>query len=496
MDNLTIFDIMYDEYKIKNKIRLIEFFAGIGAQAKALKNLGANFEHYKTCEWAIPSILAYSEIHHKELPNYGIDFTKDITKEEIIEHLYKKGVSSNYNEPMDLEQIKRLKEDKLRSIYNSIIWNNNLVNIQQVHGEDLEIVDTDKYTYILTYSFPCQDLSLAGKGAGMSRDGGTRSGMLWEVERILDECNELGTLPNLLLMENVPQVIGEKNIKDFQSWRDKLESLGYSNYIEVLNAKDYGIPQNRQRAFMISILGEYSYTFPKKIPLELKLKDMLESNVDEKYYLSDKQIGQIINWEAQQEPLETLGKPVSPTLTTRSGAYAAGMVLTSNLEIEEEKQVGEQLLKIKEATKKGYRDAYEGDGIDVGGRMMSHRGTVQKGISQTIKTSIDVGVVVQDEPKVLGGIGEKKSNGGTQWYQQDRIYDDNVAISVTTSFNPYYKSGLRIRKLTGKECYRLMNFSDEDCDNARKVLSEAMIYHTAGDSICVNVLEAIFKQLL
>ena len=367
MDNLTIFDIMYDEYKIKNKIRLIEFFAGIGAQAKALKNLGANFEHYKTCEWAIPSILAYSEIHHKELPNYGIDFTKDITKEEIIEHLYKKGVSSNYNEPMDLEQIKRLKEDKLRSIYNSIIWNNNLVNIQQVHGEDLEIVDTDKYTYILTYSFPCQDLSLAGKGAGMSRDGGTRSGMLWEVERILDECNELGTLPNLLLMENVPQVIGEKNIKDFQSWRDKLESLGYSNYIEVLNAKDYGIPQNRQRAFMISILGEYSYTFPKKIPLELKLKDMLESNVDEKYYLSDKQIGQIINWEAQQEPLETLGKPVSPTLTTRSGAYAAGMVLTSNLEIEEEKQVGEQLLKIKEATKKGYRDAYEGDGIDVGG---------------------------------------------------------------------------------------------------------------------------------
>ena len=128
--------------------------------------------------------------------------------------------------------------------------------------------------------------------------------------------------------------------------------------------------------------------------------------------------------------------------------------------------------------------------------MMSHRGTVQKGISQTIKTSIDVGVVVQDEPKVLGGIGEKKSNGGTQWYQQDRIYDDNVAISVTTSFNPYYKSGLRIRKLTGKECYRLMNFSDEDCDNARKVLSEAMIYHTAGDSICVNVLEAIFKQLL
>ena len=608
MNNLTIFDMLYEDYKITKPIRLIEFFAGIGAQAKALKNLGANFEHWKTCEWAIPSILAYSEIHHNELPKYGIDFSDLLTKEEIIEYLHNKGISSNYNEPMQLSQIKRMNENKLRQIYDSIQWNNNLVNIQQAHGKDLEIVDKDKYEYILTYSFPCQDLSLAGLGKGMSRDGGTRSGMLWEVERILDECKELGTLPQILIMENVPQVIGAKNIKDFQSWRDKLESLGYSNYIEVLNAKHYGIPQNRERAFMISILGEYNYTFPKRIPLEKKLKDMLEKNVDEKYYLSDKQINQVIHWEAQQEPFETLGKPVSPTLTTRSGAYAAGMVLTSDLNQEEEKEIGEELLKIKEATKKGYKEAFEGDGIDISGRMETHRGTVQKDMCQTLKTSIDVGVVVKDEetplkrelcnkliengeveegdvikhsytqqildgkkkcveksdgvmitlttrgdcvgvcvkdeeeylgmynyvksdnfmqgrdrfqpgkeisstilagsppeavvtrdtdePKVLGGLGEKKSNGGTQWYQQDRIYDDNVAISVTTSFNPYYKSGLRIRKLTGKEAYRLMGFSDEDCDNARKVLSEAMIYHTAGDSIVVQVIEQIFKQLL
>ena len=188
---LTIFDYLFPTYKITKPIRLIEFFSGIGAQAKSLKNLNANFEHWKTCEWAIPSILAYNEIHHKELKDYGKDFAKDLTKEELIDYLFKKGISSNYNEPMKLEQIKRLPEDKLRKIYNAIKSTNDLVNIQQVHGADLEIVNKMTYEYILTYSFPCQDLSLAGLKAGMDRDGGTRSGMLWEVERILKECEKL-----------------------------------------------------------------------------------------------------------------------------------------------------------------------------------------------------------------------------------------------------------------------------------------------------------------
>ena len=365
-----------------------------------MKNLGANFEHWKTCDWAYPSILAYNEIHHNELDGYGKDFSENLDQEEIVQYLYTKGISSNYNEPMKLEQIKRLSENKLRQIYNAVISSKNLVNIQQVKGKDLEIVDVDKYEYILTYSFPCQDLSLAGLGKGMSRDSGTRSGMLWEVERILDECNYLGSLPQALLMENVPQLLGQNNIKDFQSWREKLESLGYSNYIEILNGKDYGIPQNRERAFMVSILGSYNYRFPSKIKLEKKLKDLLEPEpVNEKYYLSDKQLRQVIHWNAQQEPLETLGKDYSPTLTTRSGAYAAGMVLTSNLEDkEEEKIVGQELIAIKNATKKGYLLAQDGDGIDISSRMEDHRGTVQKQSCQTITThgGNDVGVVVSD----------------------------------------------------------------------------------------------------
>lgn len=134
----------------------------------------------------------------------------------------------------------------------------------------------------------------------MEKGSGTRSGLLWEVERLLDECTEL---PQILLMENVPQVIGQKNLKSFQSWRSKLESLGYSNYVQLLNAKNYGIPQNRNRCFMVSILGNYHYTFPKKIPLEFRLKDLLEENVDEKYYLSDKAINSIVNSNFEQQKL-------------------------------------------------------------------------------------------------------------------------------------------------------------------------------------------------
>lgn len=330
MEQTSIFDLLYSKYKITKPIRLIEFFAGYGSQALALKYLGVNFEHWKVCEWAIKSIQAYKDIH---FTNVDIQFNEQRTKEEMVEFLYKKGISSNYNEPMKKEQISRLSEDKLIEIIKNIAITNNLVNIQQVKAKDLNIVDKTNYEYILTYSFPCQDLSLAGKGKGMS-DTSTRSGMLWEVEKILNECKELNCLPQVLLMENVPQVHGADNVSDFNKWQLALEKLGYKNYWQDLIATDYGIPQTRNRTFMVSILGDYSYKFPQTIPLELKLKDLLEDEVEEKYYLSDKQIEDIQHWNAYEKPLENMEKidktNISPTLTTRSGAYAAGMILVKN----------------------------------------------------------------------------------------------------------------------------------------------------------------------
>ena len=121
----------------------------------------------------------------------------------------------------------------------------------------------------------------------MSKGNGTRSGLLWEVERLLTEVDEL---PQILLMENVPQVVADKNIQDFALWIKFLDSFGYQSKYKILNAKDYGIPQNRDRCFMLSWRGDYFYDFPPPIPLKTQLKDVLEQNVDEKYYLTKQQV--------------------------------------------------------------------------------------------------------------------------------------------------------------------------------------------------------------
>jgi DNA (cytosine-5)-methyltransferase 1 len=228
---LDIYNIMYPAFKITKPIRLIEMFGGYGSQHLALKYLGVEVEHWKLVEWAVKSIQAYKDLHYTDI---NIDYSKGLTKEEMVDYLFNLGISSNYNEPMTYEQIKRLKEEQLRNIYNNIKITKNLVNIQNVKGKDLEIVDTDKYDYILTYSFPCQDLSLAGKRKGMS-DTSTRSGLLWEVERILNECKKIGQLPQVLLMENVPQVHSTDNLQDFNKWQLRLEELGYKNYWQDLN---------------------------------------------------------------------------------------------------------------------------------------------------------------------------------------------------------------------------------------------------------------------
>lgn len=384
---LNIFDLDKKPKKVTKPIRLIELFAGYGSQHFALKYLGANVEHWKICEWAVKSIQAYKDGHCID----DTDYSKDMTKEELIDYLFNKGISQNYNEPMTLQQIKRQNENWLRTVYNNIIATKNLVNIQQVKGSDLEIVDTDKYEYIMTYSFPCQDLSLAGKRAGMS-DTSTRSGMLWEVERILDEIqNDNLELPQILLMENVPQVIGTKNVGTFNKWKRKLEKLGYKNYHQNLIATDYGIPQTRNRTFMISILGDYSYTFPQPIPLKLKLKDMLEPNVDEKYYLSDKMLKGMMNTNFEQYKLENKLKDTSGNADTIVARF--------------------------------------------------------EGCPQLVK--------------------------------------DNLKT----------EHGLRIRKFTPREVFRLMGVKDEDYERIAKNQSNSSLYHLAGDSIVIDVLMYIFNQL-
>lgn len=250
---MNLFD--FPAVKIDKKIRLIEMFAGIGAQAMALRDIGADFEHWFVCEFEPHAVKSYNAIH-------GTNF-----------------------EPFD---------------------------IRNVHGADLRITDKDKYAYILTYSFPCQDLSLAGKQAGMKKGGGTRSGLLWEVERILNELPK-EQLPDVLLMENVPQVHSEQNKPDFDSWVEFLRGKGYVNHWRDLNARDYGIPQNRERCFMVSILsdGFVEYEWPNPIPLEKKMRDYLEENVDEKYYINSPKAQELIDRLVKEGKLRGGSTPVN-----------------------------------------------------------------------------------------------------------------------------------------------------------------------------------------
>lgn len=403
MQQMNLFEVLHEPYKIKKPIRLIELFAGYGSQNLALKYLGADYKHHRICEWATKSIQAYNDLHIQDYT----DYSKPLPFENVVWYLHKKGISLNYNEPMTLEQIKRKGEEWCRTTYNNIIATHNLVNVQQVHGRDLDISDTDSFTYLLTYSFPCQDLSLAGKRKGMEKDSGTRSGMLWEVERILNECAELGKLPQVLLMENVTQVHSKDNMPHFQAWIKALEKLGYSSYWKDLNAKDYGIPQNRDRTFMVSMLGDWYYEFPKKIPLKLRLKDMLEDNVDEKYYLSERTIEQISKWNAQQDPLanaKTEDDDILQCITAKSNTT----LKRSMLLLKEKIVVGGEKVIIPEATSKGYAEANEGDGIYVN-RPHQKRGVVQKGMIQTLKTQCDdVAVVVKANRTI---VEENNDNG-------------------------------------------------------------------------------------
>ena len=234
-EQLGLFDDEFPKYQITKPIRLIELFAGVGSQSMALERMGVDFESYMAVEFDDFAIKSYNSIHRTEFP------TLDVTK---------------------------------------------------IHAEDLGIKERNKYEYILFYSFPCTDLSLAGKQAGMSKDSGTRSGLLWEVERLLKECGN--NLPQVLIMENVPQVHSDNNIADFDEWILFLRKLGYSNFYQDLNAKDFGVPQNRDRCFMVSMLGNYDFAFPKEIPLEKVMADVLEEEVDEKYFINNEKADKLI----------------------------------------------------------------------------------------------------------------------------------------------------------------------------------------------------------
>lgn len=456
-------------------ITINELFSGIGAQVAAFKRLN----------------IPYKVIGISEIDKYAIQSYEAIN-----------GSVRNYG---DITQIERL-----------------------------------DYADLWTYSFPCQDLSVAGKQRGISEE--TRSGLLLHVERLLTKSVLYGTQPKYLLLENVKALVSKKFMSDFQRWLDKLEQLGYNNYWQVLNAKDYGIPQNRERVFVVSIRKDIDikgYKFPSPVPLEKRLKDMLEPWVDIKYYLSEDKVEKFLNSNFHQERDRLQTKDYCDTLLARDYKDPKLVKEVSNtircggggsLNGKHTWDIIVEPLQIKEATQKGYAEAYDGDSVSLDQpNSKTRRGRVGKQISNTLTCSYNIGVV---EPKIIQ-VAQIYPNSGNP--QAGRVYDDNgISPAMDTcsggnrmpkileqfrvdDYDPFLDEledeeydgvfdlesridpeeiGYRIRKLTPRECWRLMGFTDIEFDCAKlSGVSNSQLYKQAGNSIVVDVLVAIFREL-
>lgn len=377
-------------------IKLLSLFSGIGAFEKALENIGIDYELVNYCEIDKFASKSYSLIH-------------------------------NVDENKNLKDVTKVDTSKLPN--------------------DIDLV---------TYGFPYQDISVAGKMKGFKDEQGntTRSGLFFEALRIIED-----TKPKVAIAENVKALTGKKFKKEFNTVLKSLNEAGYNCYWKVLNAKDYGVPQNRERVFIVSIrkdIDNFEFRFPYPKELDLKLRDLLEKDVDEKYYLSDKMINYLCvdnNFGRGKRFLRNINSEndYSNTITTVEGR----VVVSTYIKMIDDEATDKPFFRIKEATKKGYAETYAGDYVNMQyPNSKTRRGRVGKRIANTLLTTKENGVVIQDNK-------------------------------------------LSLRKLTEKECFRLMGFDDRDCDILKdNGISMTQIYKQAGNSIVVDVLEALFKELL
>lgn len=347
----------------------------------------------------------------------------------------------------------------------------------QLHGNthnwgDITKIDETKLPYydLITYSSPCQDFSVAGLQRGGDKDSGTRSSLLWECERIIRAVK-----PKYLLMENVKNLVGEKHKHNFIQWLKVLESMGYKNWWKVLNAKDYGVPQNRERVFVVSIRKDVDtkgYKFPARVVLTRKLKDVLEPMVDEKYYLSQDKVDKLVI---------NMDKEVSNTIRCGGGGSLDGKHTWDIV-----------------ACASRDRNPENPSDRTAGAPTEQRLEVNQTGCSNTITTVEKDNYVVEPSVKQVGNIMEKDSFGGNP--QCGRVYsDEGISPTLNTmqggGREPKITESYRIRKLTPRECWRLMGVKDEQFNNLHGI-SNSQLYKLAGNSIVVDVLMGIFKNLL
>lgn len=306
----------------KKKLRVFEAFAGIGAQSIALSRLNIDYEVVGISEWFIDAISCYDILNCDqsekiEIPSY----------EKQLEYLDNFTFSKDSAKPIDLQGTRK---SVIERLYVTNKRTKNFGSILEINGKDLPPFD------LLVYSFPCQDLSIGGNHEGMKKGSGTRSGLLWEIERILLELNEKNALPEFLVMENVTNITNKRHIDDLNQWLNFLESLGYANDdCMKLNALSFGIPQNRDRAFIVSHLGEKLNT-PSKLKIEkkpYKISDYIKTDYSNPIYKAEADEAQLRKTPFREKMWKINGKEINEdtilqTITCNMDrAHCAGMFL-------------------------------------------------------------------------------------------------------------------------------------------------------------------------
>lgn len=417
-------------------MKVLSLFSGIGAFEKALTNIGVDYEVVGFSEIDKYAIESYSAIH---------DVDKSL----------------------------------------------NLGDISSIKTEDMPDCD------MVTYGFPCQDISVAGNLKGII-EGETRSGLLFEALRVIRDKK-----PSYAIAENVKNLVGKKFKEDFEGLLAELESYGYNNYWQVLNAKDYGIPQNRERVFVVSIrkdVDDGKFEFPKSYDSGLRLKDLLEDEVEDKYYIENDRTSVLLNNLKEQDLLNGERFGADSTINdTKKREISNCIIARYDAGIVNQKQSGLVVVEPKICQKVGDRGTNNYSVKDISNTIpanpMSDRGQLLLEPSNELKLFTNL----------KGGKWDKIHESAR------RVYDEEgIAPTIPTcgggNIEPKVQTNYRIRKLTPKECWRLMGFTDEDYHKARQALedrfyngkdrSKSQMYKMAGNSIVVNVLESILKSLI
>lgn len=291
----------------KKRLKVFEAFAGIGAQATALERIGIDYEIVGISDWFTDAIICYDAIHCKDDPIPELP-----SKEEQIEYLHNFEFSKDSVHP---SKIDKLDIEYLEKLYIANKRTKNMGSITKLKAVDMPECD------LLVYSFPCQDLSTGGKGLGMKKGSGTRSGLLWEIERILSELNEEDRLPEYLLLENVKTIMSKANEADLKEWLSFLEKLGYENdECMILNALDFAVPQDRERAFIVSHLGS-KLNVKKDIQFKerkYEFKRFFRNNYKIQKYKNEADIAQLNKTPSREQMWKINGRELNENTTVRT----------------------------------------------------------------------------------------------------------------------------------------------------------------------------------